>query len=124
MSENVTWQEGAVGRGEREDVIGGRGMTIWLTGLPASGKSTVADGVALEMANRGRAAYVLDGDNIRHGLNADLGFSAADRIENVRRIGEVASGKYIGKRRSSPWWGCVGGGVAVSRERRAGGMAV
>ena len=61
-----------------------------MTGLPASGKSTVADGVAVELANRGRASYVLDGDNIRHGLNADLGFSAADRAENVRRIGEVA----------------------------------
>ena len=65
-------------------------MTIWLTGLPGSGKSTIAEGVAVVLMNRGRAAYTLDGDNVRHGLNADLGFSAVDRAENVRRNGEVA----------------------------------
>jgi len=90
VSENVTWHEGAVAREQREAIAGGPGMTIWLTGLPGSGKSSVANGVAVILANRGRAAYTLDGDNIRHGLNSDLGFSAADRTENVRRIGEVA----------------------------------
>jgi bifunctional enzyme CysN/CysC len=63
---------------------------VWLTGLSGSGKSTIADAVAVRLAAVGRLAYVLDGDNVRHGLNADLGFSADDRAENVRRIGEVA----------------------------------
>ncbi|MDJ0663478.1 MAG: adenylyl-sulfate kinase [Acidimicrobiia bacterium] len=90
MSENLTWHDGAVSREQRERITGGPGVTIWLTGLPGSGKSSVADGAAAVMADRGRAAYTLDGDNIRHGLNAGLGFSVADRAENVRRIGEVA----------------------------------
>jgi bifunctional enzyme CysN/CysC len=65
-------------------------MTVWLTGLSGSGKSTIASLVEAELIRMGRAAYSLDGDNVRHGLNGDLGFSAADRAENVRRIGEVA----------------------------------
>ena len=86
MSSNVTWHGGAVERGERPSL----GATVWLTGLSGSGKSTVA--VALErlLVQAGRPAYRLDGDNLRHGLNADLGFSADDRAENVRRAGEVA----------------------------------
>ncbi len=86
MSTNVTWHGGEVGRDERPH----RGATVWLTGLSGSGKSTVA--VALErlLVADGRPAYRLDGDNLRHGLNADLGFGAADRDENVRRAGEVA----------------------------------
>lgn len=66
------------------------GMTVWLTGLPGSGKSTIAFGVEERLVANRRAAYVLDGDNLRHGLNADLGFSASDRAENVRRVGAVA----------------------------------
>ena len=86
MSSNVTWHGGEVARDERVH----RGATVWLTGLSGSGKSTVA--VALErlLTERSRPAYRLDGDNLRHGLNADLGFSAQDRDENVRRAGEVA----------------------------------
>jgi bifunctional enzyme CysN/CysC len=86
VSTNVTWHEGDVGPEERPT----RGATVWLTGLSGSGKSTVA--VALErlVVADGRPAYRLDGDNLRHGLNADLGFSAEDRDENVRRAGEVA----------------------------------
>ncbi|HYI62960.1 MAG TPA: adenylyl-sulfate kinase [Acidimicrobiales bacterium] len=86
MSTDVTWHGGEVGRDERPH----RGATVWLTGLSGSGKSTVA--VALErlLVAQGRPAYRLDGDNLRHGLNADLGFSAADRDENVRRAGAVA----------------------------------
>ena len=86
MSTNVTWHGGEVSRDERPH----RGATVWLTGLSGSGKSTVA--VALEglLVASGRPAYRLDGDNLRHGLNADLGFSAEDRDENVRRAGEVA----------------------------------
>jgi len=90
MTENVTWHEGAVSRRQREVITGGPGMTIWLTGLSGSGKSTVAAGVEAELHRLGKAAYTLDGDNVRHGLNADLGFSAEDRAENVRRVGEVA----------------------------------
>jgi len=86
MADNVTWHHGEVTAAERAH----RGATVWLTGLSGSGKSTVA--VALErlLVTAGRPAYRLDGDNLRHGLNADLGFTAADRDENVRRAGEVA----------------------------------
>jgi bifunctional enzyme CysN/CysC len=83
---NVVWHEGAVARGQRPSA----GATVWFTGLSGSGKSTVAVEVERALVAAGRAAYLLDGDNVRHGLNADLGFSAADRTENIRRIGEVA----------------------------------
>jgi bifunctional enzyme CysN/CysC len=86
MTENVTWHQGAVSAADRP----WRGATVWLTGLSGSGKSTVAVEVERLLVAAGRAAYVLDGDNLRHGLNADLGFSAADRTENIRRVGEVA----------------------------------
>jgi bifunctional enzyme CysN/CysC len=86
VTENVVWHEGSVGRGERPFA----GATVWFTGLSGSGKSTVAVEVERAVVAAGRAAYLLDGDNVRHGLNADLGFSAADRAENIRRIGEVA----------------------------------
>ena len=87
---NIVWHHGVVTKEDRERVIGHKACTLWMTGLPASGKSTIA--VALEKAlwERGIHAYVLDGDNIRHGLNKDLGFSPEDRTENIRRIGEVA----------------------------------
>jgi bifunctional enzyme CysN/CysC len=83
---NVVWHEGSVARADRVF----RGVTVWFTGLSGSGKSTVAVEVERAVVAAGRAAYLLDGDNVRHGLNADLGFSAADRTENIRRIGEVA----------------------------------
>jgi bifunctional enzyme CysN/CysC len=83
---NVVWHANSVGRDQRA----GRGLTVWLTGLSGSGKSTVAAEVEQKLVAAGRPAYLLDGDNLRHGLNADLGFSAADRAENVRRVGEVA----------------------------------
>jgi len=89
-SENVTWHAGAVERARRAEATGGAGATVWLTGLPASGKSTIAVALEAALLDRGRAAYVLDGDNLRHGLNGNLGFSAEDRAENVRRTGEVA----------------------------------
>lgn len=89
-STNITWHAGHVTRADRERVLGQRGVTIWLTGLSGSGKSTIAVGVERVLIERGHLAYVLDGDNIRHGLNKNLGFSPADRTENIRRIGEVA----------------------------------
>ena len=89
-SKNITWQEGQVGRSDREAIAGQHGVTIWLTGLSGSGKSTIAVAAERELTNRGRLAFVLDGDNIRHGLNAKLGFSPEDRAENIRRIGEVS----------------------------------
>lgn len=82
----MVWHAGEIGRDERPF----RGATVWLTGLSGSGKSTVAARVERLLVEHGRPAYVLDGDNIRHGLNADLGFSDEDRRENVRRVGEVA----------------------------------
>lgn len=87
---NIAWHEGEITREDRAKVLGHKGCTLWLTGLSGSGKSTI--GVALEQAliQRGILAYRLDGDNVRHGLNANLGFSAADREENIRRVGEVA----------------------------------
>ena len=88
--ENITWHEGQVRRSDREAILCQRGVTIWLTGLSGSGKSTIAVAAERELTNRGRLAFVLDGDNIRHGLNAKLGFSPEDRAENIRRIGEVS----------------------------------
>jgi adenylyl-sulfate kinase len=89
-SANVTWHAGGVTRGDRARVTGGEGVTVWLTGLSGSGKSTIAVAVEAALIERGRHAYLLDGDNLRHGLNGNLGFSAEDRAENVRRVGEVA----------------------------------
>lgn len=90
MTAEVFWHPATVARDARWAAAGLHGATVWFTGLSGSGKSTIADAVATELLGQGRAVYVLDGDNVRHGLNADLGFSAADRAENVRRIGEVA----------------------------------
>ncbi len=90
QSQNVTWHAHAVTRERRAESFGAHGATVWFTGLPASGKSTVAAALEAALLDRGRAAYLLDGDNLRHGLNGDLGFSAEDRAENVRRTGEVA----------------------------------
>jgi adenylylsulfate kinase len=87
---NVTWHEGHVSREERSALLRQKGATLWFTGLSGSGKSTIAFTLEHALVQRGRLAYVLDGDNIRHGLNKNLGFSAADREENIRRIGEVA----------------------------------
>jgi adenylylsulfate kinase len=87
---NITWHGGQIGRAERERALGQRGATIWLTGLSGSGKSTIAVAAEAELVARGRLAYVLDGDNVRHGLNKNLGFSPEDRSENIRRIAEVA----------------------------------
>ena len=83
---NVVWQEGQVARSQRPS----RGGTIWFTGFSGSGKSTIAAAVEAALIAAGRPAYLLDGDNVRHGLNGDLGFSAEDRAENVRRISHVA----------------------------------
>jgi adenylylsulfate kinase len=87
---NITWHEGHVTREERAGLLRQRGATLWFTGLSGSGKSTIAFTLEHALVQRGQLAYVLDGDNIRHGLNKNLGFSAADREENIRRIGEVA----------------------------------
>lgn len=86
---NVVWHTGHVGREKRETLLKQRGCLVWLTGLPSSGKSTIAFTVEHLLMAQGRLAYVLDGDNVRHGLNKNLGFSAEDRAENIRRIGEV-----------------------------------
>lgn len=87
---NVVWHEHKVTRQERESFLKQKGVIIWLTGLSGSGKSTIANEVAYKLHKMGKLAYVLDGDNIRHGLNKDLGFSQEDRNENIRRISEVA----------------------------------
>src|SRR5437899_12460687 len=87
---NITWHEGHVTREERGALLGQQGATLWFTGLSGSGKRTIAFTLEHALIQRGRLAYVLDGDNIRHRLNKNLGFSAADREENIRRIGEVA----------------------------------
>jgi adenylylsulfate kinase len=88
---NVTWHSHKVTREDREKHLGQKGIVIWCTGLSGSGKSTVANEVAYKLHSMGKLAYVLDGDNIRHGLNKDLGFSPEDRNENIRRISEVAN---------------------------------
>jgi adenylylsulfate kinase len=87
---NITWHEGRVSRDDRRRLLKQKGVTIWFTGLSGSGKSTLAFTLEHALMQSRQLAYVLDGDNIRHGLNKNLGFSAADREENIRRIGEVA----------------------------------
>ena len=87
---DITWHHGHVGREARRGTRVHGGATVWLTGLSGSGKSTVAVEVERLLVERGAACYLLDGDNLRHGLNGDLGFRAEDRAENVRRVGEVA----------------------------------
>ncbi len=89
-SANTRWHASAVSRETRAVATGQHGMTIWLTGLSGSGKSTVAVEVERQLVESGRPAYLLDGDNLRHGLNANLGFSTEDRNENVRRVAHVA----------------------------------
>jgi len=88
---NVTWHMHKVSREDRERRLGQKGVVIWCTGLSGSGKSTIANEIAYELHKMGKLAYVLDGDNIRHGLNKNLGFSPEDRNENIRRISEVAN---------------------------------
>ncbi len=87
---NVHWHEGDIKQPDRERLNNHRGVCLWFTGLSGSGKSTVALEVEKILYERGGRSYVLDGDNIRHGLNKDLGFSPEDRVENIRRIGEVS----------------------------------
>jgi len=89
-SPNVVWHQGDVDRAARWEALGGRGITVWFTGLSGSGKSTIAARVERRLLESGRPAYLLDGDNLRHGLNRDLGFTPEARVENVRRVGEVA----------------------------------
>ena len=89
-STNIAWHEASVGRDERSKQRGHRSAILWFTGLSGAGKSTLANAVNQALFERGLATYVLDGDNVRHGLCKDLGFSDADREENIRRIGEVA----------------------------------
>jgi len=87
---NITWHAGSVTKKDREHLLGQKGVVIWFTGLPSSGKSTLAQAVEEELYRMGFLCFVLDGDNVRHGLNKNLGFSPEDREENIRRIGEVA----------------------------------
>jgi bifunctional enzyme CysN/CysC len=91
VNDNVVWHAATVDRAARWNRHRLLGATVWFTGLSGSGKSTLANAVASRLLELDRPAYVLDGDNVRHGLNADLGFSAEDRAENVRRVGEVAA---------------------------------
>lgn len=88
--DNLTWHEGEVSRNDRTEMFGQSGATLWFTGLSGSGKSTIAVALEAELHRRGKLSYRLDGDNIRLGINKNLGFSAEDRTENIRRIGEVA----------------------------------
>ncbi len=87
---NIVWHQGKVTRAKRERLSGHRGFTIWFTGLSAAGKSTLAVAMEEALYQHGCHAYVLDGDNVRHGLNKNLGFSPEERTENIRRIAEVA----------------------------------
>ncbi len=87
---NITWHGGEVTDKDREQLLNQKGVVLWFTGLPSSGKSTLTHAVEQELFKNGNLAYVLDGDNIRHGLNKNLGFSPEDREENIRRIGEIS----------------------------------
>ena len=89
-SKNIVWHHATITKEDREKLFNQKGVVIWFTGLSGSGKSTLANAVEASLFERGCHTYILDGDNIRHGLNKDLGFSPKDREENIRRIGEVA----------------------------------
>ncbi|RKD71090.1 adenylylsulfate kinase [Sinobaca qinghaiensis] len=89
-NQNIVWHQASVSKQEREKETGNKSLVLWFTGLSGSGKSTVANVVSRKLFEAGKNTYVLDGDNVRHGLNKDLGFSDEDRTENIRRIGEVA----------------------------------
>ena len=88
---NITWHQHTIARKDRETLLKQKGVLLWFTGLSASGKSTVANEVTFQLHQMGKLTYVLDGDNIRHGLNKNLGFSPEDREENIRRISEVGN---------------------------------
>ena len=90
MSSNIVWHEASISKQARREKNGHQSFILWFTGLSASGKSSVANAVAAKLFEQQKQAYVLDGDNIRHGLNNDLGFDETSRKENIRRIGEVA----------------------------------
>ncbi|MBU0762861.1 MAG: adenylyl-sulfate kinase [Candidatus Altiarchaeota archaeon] len=87
---DITWHKNSINHKDREKLLRQKGILIWFTGLSGSGKSTLANNVSKKLHDTGKLTYVLDGDNIRHGLNSDLGFTEKDRRENIRRIGEVA----------------------------------
>ncbi|KAG5623817.1 hypothetical protein H5410_009035 [Solanum commersonii] len=89
-STNIVWHKCSVEKSDRQELLQQRGCVIWITGLSGSGKSTVACALGRGLHARGKLTYILDGDNVRHGLNRDLSFAAEDRAENIRRIGEVA----------------------------------
>ena len=88
---NIVWHDHKVDRSERESLLKQKGVVLWFTGLSGSGKSTIANEVSYKLHEIGKLSYILDGDNIRHGLNKNLGFSPEDRKENIRRISEVAN---------------------------------
>lgn len=89
-STNVVWHKMNVSREDREELLKQKGAVLWFTGLSGSGKSTVASSLEKRLHDMGKLTYTLDGDNVRHGLNSDLGFSNEDRVENIRRIGEIS----------------------------------
>ncbi|KAK1423428.1 hypothetical protein QVD17_18731 [Tagetes erecta] len=89
-SRNIVWHKCSVEKSDRQELLQQKGCVIWITGLSGSGKSTLACALTRALHSRGKLTYVLDGDNVRHGLNSDLTFQAEDRAENIRRIGEVA----------------------------------
>lgn len=89
-STNIFWHECPIGKLDREKLLNQKGCIVWITGLSGSGKSTLACSLGRDLYSKGKLSYVLDGDNLRHGLNKNLGFSAEDRGENIRRVGEVA----------------------------------
>ncbi|KAK4486602.1 hypothetical protein RD792_006853 [Penstemon davidsonii] len=89
-STNIFWHECPVTKSDRQKLINQQGCVVWITGLSGSGKSTLACSLGRQLHSRGKLSYVLDGDNLRHGLNKNLGFTPEDRTENIRRVGEVA----------------------------------
>ena len=90
MDTNIVWQLGKITKAHRANALKQKAQCIWLTGLSGSGKTTLAHALEMKLHNLGQHVYILDGDNVRHGLNSDLGFSDTDRVENIRRIAEVA----------------------------------
>ena len=90
IQNNITWHQMKIDKVKREANLGQKGLLIWITGLSGSGKSTIGSALESSLYNLDKATYLLDGDNLRHGINSDLGFSDIDRTENIRRIGEIS----------------------------------
>ncbi|RYR53994.1 hypothetical protein Ahy_A06g029250 isoform E [Arachis hypogaea] len=117
-STNIFWQECQIGKPDRQKLLNQKGCVVWITGLSGSGKSTLACSLGRELHTRGKLSYVLDGDNLRHGLNKDLGFKPEDRTENIRRTGKSFNPGEVAKLFADAGLICVASLISPYRRDR------